>query len=163
MSLYNALFGFNPYAPLLLPMLGVIPAQIPRFRDCFLKEEDGKLVIVIHTRTGGGNRPYYDEPNNENIEGPWNSDLRALPGFIRDEDSPYDTTYANFYFDVPESCKTAAQVITESMDPNDKRPPEEKWARTMDALRSSAPSPERERALKIGAQIMGQVKQAFDK
>ena len=53
MSLYNALFGTNPFANALLMALGITASDVPRFRDCYL-DDDGK--IVIFTRTGGGNR-----------------------------------------------------------------------------------------------------------
>ena len=56
MSLYNMLFGVNPAAPILLAMLDTTQDKIPRFRDIYIKDE----YIVIHTRTGGGNREYYE-------------------------------------------------------------------------------------------------------
>ena len=45
MSLYNALFGVNKSAPILLAMLGIEFDSIPRFRDCFIDGEN----IVIYT------------------------------------------------------------------------------------------------------------------
>src|SRR5215469_975950 len=108
MSLYNMLFGFNPYARMLLKMLNVDVIQIPRFRDCFLNT-DG--VIVIFTRTGGGNREYYENATPENPEGPWNSDLRKLRGYLGDEDDSYDGTYAHFFYKVPEEYADMADFI----------------------------------------------------
>lgn len=109
MGLYNMLFGVNPLADELLAVLGYTRDDIPRFRDCFLN--NGR--IVIHTRTGGGNRDYY-----ENLEtcksnypeyfgkgsdpsGPWNDDLRQHPMFIVDGDLKTDSTYANFFYGMP--------------------------------------------------------------
>ena len=98
MSLYNALFGVNELAPVLLKILGIAHGDIPRFRDAYL--DDGK--IVIHTRTGGGNRECYESPNNDNEEGPWNETMYKNQHYLFDEDDEFDNTYANFYFKVPE-------------------------------------------------------------
>lgn len=99
-GLYNALFGVNEMAPILLKTLGITEAEIPRYRDCFIDDE--KVMIVIHTRTGGGNRDYYDELNEANVTGPWNKGLRYNPNYVWDEDDTFDSTYANFYFKFPE-------------------------------------------------------------
>jgi hypothetical protein len=56
----------------------------------------------VYTRTGGGNREYYDEKKGlEANDAVFNDDLRALPTFIKDEDDSFDCTYAKFYFSVP--------------------------------------------------------------
>jgi hypothetical protein len=126
MSLYNALFGVNKAAPLLLAMLGTKPDDVPRFRDCFL--QDGQ--IVIHTRTGGGNRDSYENPERRREsypdiydteeavqQGPFNEDLRQLPGYVSDEDDDFDSTYANFYYAIPEQFKHLLDKIPEGEDP----------------------------------------------
>ena len=96
-------------APVLLSLLRLSPQVIPRFRDCFLESDR----IVIFTRTGGGNRRYYEseascryyypedfnEP--EPPTGPWNDDLRQHPLYDRDQDDSFDSTYARFYFKFP--------------------------------------------------------------
>ena len=53
MSLYNMMNGFNPACVLIMPMLGRKQEEYPRFRDCFVTEENN---IAIYTRVGGGNR-----------------------------------------------------------------------------------------------------------
>ena len=54
MSLYNALFGFNPACILILPMIGRGGQEgYPRFRDCFVTDEGN---IAVYTRVGGNNR-----------------------------------------------------------------------------------------------------------
>lgn len=60
MSLYNALFGVNDTAPILLAVLGLKPDAVGRFRDAYIEGEH----IVIHTRNGGGNRECWhrDDP-----------------------------------------------------------------------------------------------------
>lgn len=133
MSLYNALFGVNSNAPLLLVTLGFkSTGEIPRFRDCYL---DGDH-IVIHTRTGGGNREYYEseESCRENYpeyfegddkpSGPWNEDLRKNPNFVRDVDDDFDSTYADFYFRFPDEYAADLKVLSEG---DTYAKPSEKW------------------------------------
>ena len=72
MSLYNKLFGVNPYATSLLLILG--GPEVPRFGDCYLNEAS---EIVIFTRTGGNNREAYKAEN---------AALTQVPGYLRDED-----------------------------------------------------------------------------
>jgi hypothetical protein len=112
MSLYNALFGVEPTAGVALVMLGIKASYVPRLRDAyftFTDEEQTDPAIVILTRTGGGNRDYYESlPQHktnyagEDYSGPFNSDLRKITGFRYDKDVDFDSTYAEFYFDVPE-------------------------------------------------------------
>ena len=106
------LFGFNNNAPILLKILGFTTNDIPRFRDCFLKDNS----IVIHTRTGGGNREYYEnaETHKQNFYGDiadweeysvYNDDLRKHPNFVTDVDDDFDCTYANFFYSFPDEFK----------------------------------------------------------
>lgn len=120
MSLYNMLFGVNNAAPLLLHILDINIEDIPRFRDCFISH--GR--IVVHTRTGGGNREYYDEKNDENIDGPWNSHLRENKNYIYDEDDDGDCTYANFYFSYPKDYEEDLKAIENEIESHI---PSEKW------------------------------------
>ena len=54
MSLYNLVNGYNPACICLMPMLGRKQDEYPRFRDCFLSDDEEHLVI--YTRVGGANR-----------------------------------------------------------------------------------------------------------
>jgi hypothetical protein len=133
-GLYNMVFGRNSFAEAFLHMLGTGESKVPRFRDCWLNKEGTE--IVIYTRTGGGNRDYYESEANarknypkdfeedEQPAGPWNEDLRQLPGFIRDVDSTFDGSYAEFYFKVPEQYAVKIKTIVANMDT---RTAEEKW------------------------------------
>lgn len=132
MSLYNMLFGFNNQAPTLLACLRLNPNDIPRFRDCFLQGN----TICIHTRTGGGNRDYYEnektcrsnypeyfDGKSDMPSGPWNDDLRAHPNYLTDVDDEFDCTYANFFFSFPEDFKADLEAVaakTENHTPNEK-------------------------------------------
>ena len=131
MSLYNILFGVNNAAPMLLSCLGFKSTDIPRFRDCFIRGNN----IVIHTRTGGGNRGYYeseeccrlnypeDFDNVDDPSGPWNSTMSNNAFYICDDDDEYDCTYANFYFRFPDEYVndlTALAERSETYKPSDK-------------------------------------------
>lgn len=119
MSLYNMMFGVNNRADTLLACLGLTKQDVPRFRDCFV--DNGE--IIIHTRTGGGNRDDYEEEN---------SALQANANYLYDEDDDFDCTYANFHFSFPEEYASDLKQIGE----NDVKP-SDKWK----ALLSSMISP----------------------
>lgn len=93
MSLYNMINGFDPACVFIMPMLGRKQDEYPRFRDCFITEENN---IAIYTRVGGGNRncgfgeeKLYDDEN-----------------FLRTYDDDFDCTYATYEFKVPDKWKT---------------------------------------------------------
>jgi hypothetical protein len=111
-GLYNLLFpGALDRGAALLPVIGINPeaAAAFRFRDCW-PERDGtdRFRIHVYTRIGGGNRPEYAEAIKT---------LRALPTYERDADDGYDTTYASFWFRVPDQF--AAPVARIAVDPID--------------------------------------------
>lgn len=89
MTFYSMLFGRNSQSDLLLAVIGFKEVDVERFRDAFA-EQDGK-EIRVYTRTGGGNRSDYPQV-----------DLYRSPLFLRTEDDDFDSTYASFYFRVPE-------------------------------------------------------------
>lgn len=130
MSFYNLLFGVNKSAPVLMATLGLTPADVPRFRDCFINGDK----IVIHTRTGGGNREYYDEPNEENTEGPWNSTLRDNAFYISDKDDDFDSTYANFFFRFPDAYADDLKVLA---DKDESHTPSKKWQALFERMKSA--------------------------
>lgn len=88
MALYNALFGENEHADYLLKVLLLNKNDIPRYRDCLLHKGE----IIVYTKTGGGNRETYQAQNKQ---------LESHHLYSRNEDCPYDKTYANFYFQIP--------------------------------------------------------------
>ncbi len=99
MSMYNALFGFNPACVALLPMLGRKSDEYPRFRDCFLS--DDRKHIEIYTRVGGNNRGcgYGEEA------------LYKDPNFVNTYDDDFDNTYGTYVFDVPQKWRTDFDLI----------------------------------------------------
>lgn len=100
MSLYNMLVGYSPACIIFLPMLGRKADEYPRFRNCFLSDDNEK--IEIYTRVGGGNRGcgYGEE------------ELYKDPNFVTTYDDEFDSTYATYVFNVPEKWKTDFERIT---------------------------------------------------
>jgi len=117
MSMYNMIFGENSDSETLLKFLGLERDDFYRYRDCYL-DEQGR--IAVYTRAGGGNRECYcwpDELENSKEELYIDEDgfehlsdckvvkfeaLRKHPLYLFDRDDNYDTTYATYYFQVPE-------------------------------------------------------------
>ncbi len=165
MSLYNALFGVNPHATMLLSFLGITANDVPRFRDCYA--EDGK--IVIHTRTGGGNRDMYEHPDRAKANypeyfegadqptGPWNCDLRKLPGFAYDEDDDFDCTYASFYYEPSEEVAKLIKQLSEIGGDN----PGERWQKLFADMKAGLDNPQVARALEVGKPIIEGINEAL--
>lgn len=101
MSLYNMMNGFNPACVYILPMLGKKSEEYPRFRDCFVTEDNN---IAIFTRFGGGNRG----------QGYGEDELMEDENFIRYYDDDFDNTYATYVFKVPDKWKADFDLIMDS-------------------------------------------------
>lgn len=98
MSFYNMLNGVNPATFFILPMLGKHPDSYPRFRDCFIGEDNN---IHVFTRVGGGNRN----------EGFGEEKLYKHENFISTFDDDFDSTYGTYVFSVPEKWKNDFELI----------------------------------------------------
>lgn len=144
MSLYNLLFGENEHSSVLLAVLGFDESDIPRYRDCYLEGE----YIVIHTRTGGGNRCFYDceercrrnypeyfDSEDHTPSGPWNEDMRAHPSFVYDEDDDFDCTYADWYFSFPPEYADDLRAIR---DKEKFTKPSDKWKQLLGSMTKAA-------------------------
>ena len=101
MSFYNAIFGFNPACVVFMPMLGRKQDDYPRFRDCFLSDDNER--IVIYTRVGGNNRG----------SGYGEEELIKDPNFVRTYDNDFDSTYGYYEFNVPEKWKEDFEKIVQ--------------------------------------------------
>lgn len=93
--------GYNPACLLILPMLGRKQEDYPRFRDCYVTDENN---IAIYTKVGGENRNcgfgeevLYDDEN-----------------FIKTYDDEFDETYATYEFKVPDRWKNDFDKILNS-------------------------------------------------
>ena len=162
MSLYNMMFGSNPLAGITLSALDLTPNDVPRFRDAYFDADENRLVI--YTRTGGGNREYYGQPDgydNEDYEGPFNSDLERHPNYLFDEDDDFDCTYAYFYFSIPESFAPIFQTFKDLGAGKDLNPTE-KFAKMIEDLEKGNTTPETERALEVGKSIADQINKALN-
>lgn len=102
MSLYNIMMGFNPACILLLPMLGRKQEDYPRFRDCFLSEDEQH--IEVFTRVGGNNRG----------QGYGEEELYKDPNFVDTYDDGFDNTYATYVFNPPQKWKQDFQYIVKN-------------------------------------------------
>lgn len=105
MSLYNMINGVNPSTFFVLPMLGKHAEEYPRFRDCFIGDEERPQWsdhIHVYTRVGGGNRESYEGEI---------AALRAMPEYVTDHDDLFDSTFATFVFAVPEEWRSDFEKI----------------------------------------------------
>lgn len=174
MSLYNKLFGVNDRAPQIIAELfdfGVSALgnkrqyeatikRIPRFRDAYINKDK---QLVLYTRTGGGNREYYERRTDENAEytGLFNEDLRKLPGFVRDYDDTYDSTFAHFIYEVHTQRMTDMLQI---LDPSFYigQEPRERMEKLLEAIKNKDESnPDLANAMKVGEQIFAKINEAM--
>lgn len=172
MSLYNMLFGVNPLSGIVLESLGLTPNDVPRFRDAYYDADLNRLVI--YTRTGGGNRDYYDSEQSRRAEygsyddvdpdtyaGPYNDDLRDIVGFMFDEDDDFDCTYAYFYFAVPVAFEPIFDTLRDLGAGKDLNPTE-RFQKMITDLQNGNVNEDTERALKVGQAIFDQISGAID-
>lgn len=94
----------NPDRDKCIRAVGLDPDKIPRLRGAGIQKMDDDSTpdycIVIHTRTGGGNRELYE--TDEGILGDSNPYMRTSPYYLMDEDDEFDHTYVNFFYRIPE-------------------------------------------------------------
>lgn len=142
MSLYNALFGKNPFAPSLLMTLGIDETEVPRFRDCYLNAE---REIVIYTRTGGSNRAAYKVEN---------AAMTRLAGYLRDYDDTFDKTFAYFIYQPSAEFADAIAEIAAKQGVIDPRASFEKLIADLQAKKDT---PETRRAMEVGRDVFSKI------
>jgi hypothetical protein len=91
------------------PLWTITLQDFPRYRSVTVYPD--KPLVVVRTRTGGGNREEYDEDNER---------LRQLEGFMEDEDDSFDCTYAYWHYEIPEASRPAWRAYC---DKNAAHPP----------------------------------------
>lgn len=106
MSLYNLIHGVNQSTFYILPMLGMHPENIPRFRDCFVEDR----TIIVLTRVGGSNRNC----------GYGQEKLYEHPNFIKTYDSEEDSTYGFYVFSIPEEWEDDFDKLLRGERPSEK-------------------------------------------
>jgi hypothetical protein len=148
MSMYNLMHGTNPFAALLVRLVGFTSPveQIPRLRDCYVDADDN---IVVFTRTGGGNRADYEEENRR---------LTLMPGYLRTEDWATDTTYAKWVYQPQERHR---DMVRQLGDAGARSDPTEKFEALMADLRSNNPGPRGRAALERAQPLMDQIAAAL--
>jgi len=172
MSMYNAIFGFDQLAGVLLPLLGLDPHNngewpVGRFRDCFLSPDGTE--IHLYTRNGGGNREHYSEdgtPPGLGCRCPAcciTHHLPRHPNYLRDADDSFDATYATVAFSVPDGYRDELQALAKAgYAPAS---PAERWKVVIEQLQNPADTanPEHARALQVGEQIVDAIRKLMEK
>lgn len=92
MSLYNAIWGYSGACVFILPLLGRRAGEYPRFRDCYVTEDNN---IAVFTRVGGDNRG--QELGEE--------ELYKDENFLDTFDDDFDSTYGTYVFKCPDKWK----------------------------------------------------------
>lgn len=168
MSLYNVLHGRNPFGGLYLTMLGLKPDEVPRLRDVHLAGNEGNRMIAVYTRMGGGNRGHWGF-STDNAPGPEcdcngcraNHVLGGHPLYLYDEDDDFDSTYATYYFKVPERYADKVEEMVEFPAQTDD--PEENMRRLIDKLREGEEDDAEVEAAKEAMQpLMEDIKSALE-
>lgn len=147
MSLYNALFGTNPIASLLLKILDIDQAKgkykSGRFRDIYLNADGTKIILL--TRNGGGNREDYFPEN-----------IKEHPNYLTDYDDSFDSTYAYIEFSVPKQFEEEIKKLATGKEPEKLS---EKFQRVVEALEENKDTEETRRAKEVGKKIFKKMEQ----
>jgi len=181
MSLYNNLFGINPFAYDVIGDIfdvdsnGLIKDKtvivdnirkaidlLPRFRDAFI---DDKKNLVLMLRAGGANREIYEKKLkdfNEHHTGLFLEDLYKLQGFIADRDQQMDSTFCYLYF----SPKTdRMKNLLDILDPilYTAQDPEVRFKNLLKAMEDGDTSnPDLTSAMVFGKQLIGSINAQID-
>jgi hypothetical protein len=148
MGLYDIVLGDGlqgERGALLLPLLD--QPTVARFRDAWVeKGDDGRPVIAVYTRQGGGNRTchcdakagtpeFKAEHVPSNCYSACNEELARHPLYIRDADDAFNATYATFWFRLPGTLPDdVRRVLTEAaIDPVDMS---ERWRQAIKRVES---------------------------
>ena len=153
MSLYNMIFGMNPFAKMLLELYQLETEQYPtgRFRDIYIDKRENEFIVVLYTRNGGGNR----EDHEDVFEA-----LRKHPNYIRDYDDDFDCTYASIEFSVP---KEKFEIIEHIQSITGSKTPMEKFQEMLKNMDSgNTEDPNVKNALEVGKQIFSIVNEKIN-
>jgi hypothetical protein len=126
---------------------------VARFRDAWVEKGADGPVIAVYTRQGGGNRECYcseaydpaqrqdqrpiaEQHVPSNCYAACNEALAAHPLYARDRDDDFDSTYATFYFRVPDEYREALEAL--QREPVDT---DERWQQAIAAIKSGSLRP----------------------
>jgi len=153
-GLYNTVFGVNPLAGVLLPLVGVTQEMCGRFRDCYLYEPEDQMCIQLVTRNGGPNRAEF--AGNHLV-------LEKVRGYMHDEDAPNDPTYRLYYYEIPERAMEALEGIIEVQpDVVIRKTFAQRWDDILKSMSSGKPSPEAIQAMERVKSTIDKIRKAFE-
>jgi len=144
MSMYQMVFADGEKGLPLLVSLGFKSVgEVGRYRSSWIeKGDDGKPRIAIYTRNGGMNREHWDD---EKEAGPdcnctgcvGTYTLPKHPNYIYNSDDDFDSTYATFYFSIPDNLKQLLDKECPDWEKGlqDKVDMSERWQKAIDSLR----------------------------
>lgn len=157
MSLYDIAVGDGAQGARGAVFLGVLGAPcVARFRDAWVEKSPDGLVIAVYTRQGGGNRECYCEGDEgkhvpESCYAACNEALQAHPLYLRDADDAFDSTYATFYFRVPDDFRE--MLGSAAVDPVDMSA---RWKAAIDRIGKGNLRPSEVAAMdQLGAALTG--------
>ena len=170
MSLYNMLLGVNPMVPPILGLLNTEATELGRFRDAYFTKEDDEVVIAIFARNGGGNRACWKEEAKENTEDcncPGCTQqlfVPKMPGYIRDFDDDFDSTYCTTVFRLPDETEAIfAEIDLDLEDLVAEQTPIEKFKDLIEKLETpDYNGPEVQNAREVGRQIFGGLEESLE-
>jgi hypothetical protein len=131
---------------LLIALLDEALINLGRFRDAWVEPgRNGKPVIVIYTRNGGGHRECDDDAPQFGCSA---CAMRAIvhhPQYLRDEDDGFDNTYARIWFRLPNWMDEAArEMLAEQMMLPVAVDTDERWQRGIEAVGKGPLTPEQQ-------------------
>jgi hypothetical protein len=142
MSLYNAVFGSRDPS-LITFCIGKTADDFGRYRDVWIENSDGRLILAVYTRCGGGNRDGYEHVF---------AMAYQTPGYVSSHDDDFDCTYCTFRFALsPEKQEEFVATVREAdpeftvdriqgpVDTSDR------WMKAIDAIKTM-PLPKKEEA-----------------
>ena len=128
MSMYEAFFGKNSEANILLAILGIDQPggkwSSGRFRDISLNADGTR--ILLYTRNGASNRECWSDVTDayKSEDGVCHcpgcvisSELPRHPNYVTDYDDTFDHTYATIEFSVPADYAEVCAAMSTGEDP----------------------------------------------
>lgn len=146
MSLYNQLFGVNKFGAIILHLLDLKVEDVPRIRDAYVTDAS---ELAVFARIGGNNRPHHEEGI---------AMLRAVPGYLRDADDSFDSTYATFFYAAPEAF---SDLIPELLAAQGHYDPMERFKQLLDDMKHDRDTPLARRGIEVGKPIVESIAKAI--
>lgn len=184
MSLYNALFGQNKLAPILLAMLGIDQQRedAPQFPENWNPYDDGVIPegerYIAECRekkyyTSGRFRDIYLNEDGTRIilytrNGGGNREsyphifsiLASHPNYITNYDDDFDCTYASFEFSIPDEYKEDIKNIFNSSGKT--ATPSERFQKLIKDLEAGNKTEDTEKALNVGEDLMKNIEKGLN-